>query len=340
MPRVSVIIPAYNAARYLPEAIESALAQSYQDFEILIFDNASTDETPDVVAGYRDPRIRYTRNEANFGFSGSVARAFAQARGEFAAVLGADDIWYPDFLAASSAALDKQPSASFVHTDAIWINEESRPFGESAAAWPALSSGPDAFVNCFRDGFCFSTLLIRLDSLRRAGGYEAGWDIQGDLVLFLRLCLHGDVLFIPKPLAWYRYHSSNLTTAMMSGYGGGPYRIELDALNVALAWPAASVLPMPGAANMARHFIAERTVRMLHLTRLQGWRLRWLDGFREMVMLSPRLLLQGETWARFGFGLLPRPCIAAVQRWRHNRAHQRYAGLAPPRIAQARPAAS
>src|SRR5579871_2408743 len=114
--KVSVLLPSYNAAAYLAEAINSALSQSFDDLEVLVLDNASTDDTSAVVAGFSDPRVRYIRNKTNLGFAGNVELGRSLARGKYAVVLNADDAWEPTYLQNAVALLETQPEVVFVHT--------------------------------------------------------------------------------------------------------------------------------------------------------------------------------------------------------------------------------
>jgi len=115
---VSVIIPAYNGAAFLPEAIDSVLAQDYEPLEILVVDDGSTDDTHDVLRPYA-PRIRYFYQE-NRGPSAARNLGIERARGDLIAFLDADDRWLPGKLAAQVAALGTQSAAALVHTDVLF----------------------------------------------------------------------------------------------------------------------------------------------------------------------------------------------------------------------------
>ena len=109
-PLVSVVIPTYNRPAYLREAIASALRQSYVNIEILVRDNASTDETRKVVQAFPDPRIRYHRHPANVGPTENVIGGCREARGVFVAHLHDDDVWEPDFLEKLVPPLQQDPA--------------------------------------------------------------------------------------------------------------------------------------------------------------------------------------------------------------------------------------
>ncbi len=97
-PLVSVIIPTYNRVPYLTKALESALAQTYRNTEILVSDNAASPEVADLVASYRDPRVRYRHNGGNIGLTGNALAAYREARGEYVSTLHDDDTWEPTLL--------------------------------------------------------------------------------------------------------------------------------------------------------------------------------------------------------------------------------------------------
>ena len=96
--RVAVLLPAYNAGKFIGETIQSVLAQSYGEFELLIFDNASDDNTAAVIASFGDPRIRYHRNEVNLGFHGNVNLALSATQAPYVVVMNADDVWERNYL--------------------------------------------------------------------------------------------------------------------------------------------------------------------------------------------------------------------------------------------------
>ncbi|PWK59643.1 glycosyl transferase family 2 [Roseicyclus mahoneyensis] len=114
-PRVSIGMPVYNAAKHLPGAIDSFLAQGFADFELIISDNASTDRTGDIARRYaaRDPRIRYVRQPRNIGAAGNFAYVLGEARGDFFQWAAHDDLWRPFWLERAVAALDAEPEIGF-----------------------------------------------------------------------------------------------------------------------------------------------------------------------------------------------------------------------------------
>lgn len=127
---VSIITPSYNTGRFIAETIESALAQTYGNWEMIIVDDCSTDDTDEVVAGYvkQDSRIRYIRNERNSGAALSRNRALREARGRWIAFLDSDDLWMPEKLERQIQFMEKNGYA-FSYTKYEEISEDSEPLG-------------------------------------------------------------------------------------------------------------------------------------------------------------------------------------------------------------------
>lgn len=129
VPRVSIGVPVYNGARFLRATIDSLLAQTYTDFELIVCDNASTDDTEAICREYaqRDPRVRYVRNERNLGPAANYNRCFELSRGELFKWQAADDVVAPEFVARCVAALDADPSVVSAYSRTILIDDEGRP---------------------------------------------------------------------------------------------------------------------------------------------------------------------------------------------------------------------
>lgn len=112
MVKVSVLIPVYNAAAFLKDSVNSILNQTFDDFELILLNDASSDNSEEIIRGFDDPRIRYYKNEKNLGISGSRNKLLDLARGEYLAVMDNDDLSVPDRLAAQVAYLDANPEVS------------------------------------------------------------------------------------------------------------------------------------------------------------------------------------------------------------------------------------
>lgn len=208
MPKVSVIIPTHNTARHIAEAIESVLAQTYQDYEIIVVDDGSTDNTPEVIAPYRD-QIRYV-------WQASQERAVARnhglhlAQGELIAFLDSDDIWLPDKLERQVAALDRYNQAVLVYGPAKIIDIEGQPSHFWGSAYLCGEPGGEIEVNCpgremlFGSPIMPSVVLARREALEQAGPFDTEVIPAEDWDMWLRLAQLGAFVWLPQVLAYYR----------------------------------------------------------------------------------------------------------------------------------------
>ena len=200
-PTVSIVLPAFNAGDYLGATIRSALGQTFADFELLLLDNASTDDTPAVATAFIDPRLQYRRNPTNIGFAGNVELGRSLANAPYTVVFNADDIWEPTYLAKAVALLKASPGLALVHAHITLMDEHGRCFGDAVTQWRPTTPGREAFLNYFHAGFSFPTMLMRNDILRSVPPLPTGepWGssrIHGYFTALLR----GDVGFIAEPL--------------------------------------------------------------------------------------------------------------------------------------------
>ncbi len=148
-PRVSVGLTVYNGEPFLAETLDSLLAQTFEDFELIICDNASTDRTAEIVGDYaaRDARIRYVRHPRNFGASGNERRAFALSRAPYFRWSGADDLYAPESIARCVEVLDRDPRVVLTYPKAKFIDDRGRVThdcegscsGESGTATPTTA---------------------------------------------------------------------------------------------------------------------------------------------------------------------------------------------------------
>lgn len=131
-PRVSIGLPVYNGERFVCEAIESVLAQTFTDFELVISDNGSTDATPDIAAEFaaRDPRIRHLRHDVTRGARWNFNRVVEECRGEFFVWLASDDAWEREFLERCLAELDADPGVVLAFSHVTYVDEHSEVIGE------------------------------------------------------------------------------------------------------------------------------------------------------------------------------------------------------------------
>src|SRR4051812_39965043 len=127
MPKVSVIIPSYNHASFLREAMQAVLDQTYEDWELIVVDDCSPDDSYELAQAYRDPRIRVYRNEVNLHTYPTQSRGLDLANGECVAILSSDDMWGKAKLERQGAALDAAAEASFSYTRGVATDETLAP---------------------------------------------------------------------------------------------------------------------------------------------------------------------------------------------------------------------
>jgi glycosyltransferase involved in cell wall biosynthesis len=216
MPKVSVCIPTYNRANFLTYSVSSVLQQTYGDFELIICDDGSSDNTPAVVAQWQDARIRYIRQPQNIGRSRNMRSGFDAARGEYFIKFDDDDAIAPEFLEKTVAILDANPTVDFVCTN-HWIIDSEGVKSESAtqenvAKWgkDKLELGiiPDLMLQTFRyQSLQVGSTLFRHNCLTEVNYMRPEADGCEDFDLLVRLALaKKQGYFLPEFLMEYRFH--------------------------------------------------------------------------------------------------------------------------------------
>lgn len=206
MPLVSVIMPAYNAERYIGEAIQSVLAQTLADWELIIVDDGSTDHTAEIVRRFEDPRIRYVYQE-NSGPYLSRNRGIELAGSPHIAFLDADDLFLPRKLAWQVEVLEKEPEAGLVAGGHHVIDSEGRLLA-TFRPWTTFPS-LDVTTWLFACPVWLQHILIRRDWLERVGGFDSR-DSTGDYDLLLRLAHAGcKMVWLREIVFCYRLHEAN-----------------------------------------------------------------------------------------------------------------------------------
>lgn len=211
VPAVSVCIPLYNKERYVGETIRSVLAQTYGDYELVVLDNASTDDSLAVVRGFDDPRIRLVRNSATVPMTENYNRVMAAARAPIVKLINADDQITPTALERQVAILDDDPGVCLVSCRQSIVNEDSEVFARNHCLRTADLIGRQdraAVVRrVVRHGFNPignpGNLLFRRSAFDACGGW-ASEGIVLDVDLAVRLLRHGAFYGIPEDLAVFR----------------------------------------------------------------------------------------------------------------------------------------
>lgn len=204
MPKISVIMPAYNAEKYIKEAIDSILGQTFRDFELIVLNDCSRDSTEAIILSYQDPRVVYMKNEENLGVAGTLNRGLDHARGEYIARMDADDIALPHRLERQAAFLDAHPDVIGCGSNAILFGELSgntdMPFGDRNIRLRLALSNP----------FVHPTMLLRKAGMQDAR-YDRSFEGREDYRMWMVLSQLGKMENLPEPLLRYRVHKGQVT---------------------------------------------------------------------------------------------------------------------------------
>lgn len=239
-PRLSIAIPTLNRAELVKRALDSALAQTCQDIEILISDNGSRDGTAAWLAGISDPRLRKFRHEQTMDAAVHGNFLIEQARGDYFVGLSDDDWLEPDFAAEVLALLDRHPDLPFVYTGCLTHYAGN---AVPALCGPERESGSEFLAAFFagRREVCWCACASRLADVREIGPIPPG-RIFGDLYLWTRLARRGDVGCVQRPLSNYRFVTAdNVSTG--TPVTAWARETWLVADEVLAAWPAPADAP-------------------------------------------------------------------------------------------------
>lgn len=220
-PAVSVLVKSYNHAAYIQQTIDSILRQSFQDFEIVVTDDASTDGTADIVRGYTDRRIKLAVSPVNLGISGAMNATIARARGRYLAILNSDDWSFPDRLEKQVAFLDRNPDTALVFGLPRSIGEHNEPVPSYNDFTEPLRFPDFTRTTWLRHFFfhsnCLSapTAMIRRQAYKVAGPYDRRLTNMQDLDMWIRMLMAGfGIHLMPEEVTAVRIRAND---ANMSG---------------------------------------------------------------------------------------------------------------------------
>jgi len=235
-PAVTVAIVTRQQAQYLRGAIDSVLGQTFDDVEILVCDDASTDATPDVIAAFAD-RVRSIRHRRRLGVAAARNSCLALARGRFIAWLDSDDLYHPHALATQSRVLESEPGVLVVHGGFEVMDAE----GRRVADWPppfdrdVVETGTAALPELLLANYVTApTVMVRRELYDRVGGYLGSlrWSSE-DWQMWLRAAVAGDLAFTARSVARYRVHPASLSATTAAN--GARLRGDLVAVKTFLA---------------------------------------------------------------------------------------------------------
>ena len=221
MPKVSIIVPTYNRSAYLQETINSIQRQSFSDYEIIITDNCSTDDTEHVVKSFADPRIVYSKNAENLGSVNNYNKAMEMVKGEFIHLFSDDDIMLDDCLADKLAIFERYPTVAIVHSDINTIDKSGSIIQNSHSfnvykKWARLHAVSGIFDKKLYHKFlmannfiCMPAVMMRTSVFNKIGYFDPALSYIVDWQYWLKSSLFFDFYYINKKTISYRRHDTN-----------------------------------------------------------------------------------------------------------------------------------
>lgn len=214
MPKVDIIIPAYNAARYLPAALESVASQTFEDWRILLIDDGSTDNTPEIVAPFIDrfgPRLQYIRQQ-NRGLPAARNQAILHSSAEFLALLDADDVWLPNRLSESLKSFEGRPHAGLSYGFVSRIDPDGAIIDTFDQRQKHAEGRVASYVYMRQIDLPCPTITFRRQCIDEVGMFDENLRATEDRDLWLRIAQRYEIVLAPQIIAYYRTSPNAMTT--------------------------------------------------------------------------------------------------------------------------------
>ena len=205
-PRIDVIMSVYNGKRFLRQAIESVLNQSYPNFKFIIVDDGSKDNSVDIINSFHDERIELIRNEKTLGLTKSLNKALRIADGKYVARQDADDVSLPDRFESQVNFLEKHPEVDVLGTSIYLIDDKGTNIGKRT---PYPTPSKQIFLD--RNEVFHGSAMIRRDALQGVGGYGELFRYSQDYDLWLRIATQNNIRNLKTPLYSFRMHNSSVS---------------------------------------------------------------------------------------------------------------------------------
>lgn len=223
MPTVSVVIPSYNHARFLDQAIRSALDQTFRDLEVIVVDDGSSDGSVEIARAHRDPRLQVVAFERNRGAAIATNHGIGMARAPYVAILNSDDAWKPDKIEKQVRVLEDSPNLAAVFTWVNFVDERSRIVPDGTFWFQKIFEQENRSrgqwlrrffleANCL----CHPSVLIRRGVYETVGLYDERFRQLPDLHMWVRVCKHADIRVLPERLVDFRMLQGEANTSSAS----------------------------------------------------------------------------------------------------------------------------
>ncbi|MFS0836687.1 glycosyltransferase [Paenibacillus sp. 1P03SA] len=219
-PKVSVIIPSYNHGDYIKEAIESVLVQDFTDFELIIVDDASSDQSVEVISTFHDPRIKFHKFIENKGAVETLNYGIKLSRGNYIALLNSDDSWEKGKLSTQVKILDEDPQIGIVFTNASFVDENNQILSKKDYPWADVFLQPNRESGEWLEKFffelnciCHPSMLIRKELYSRHGLYNPGLRQLPDFSKWVNLFKYTNIRVLEEPFVRFRILSQDRNTS-------------------------------------------------------------------------------------------------------------------------------
>lgn len=284
MPKVSVIIPTYNRAALVAEAVRSVLAQTFTDFDVIVVDDGSTDRTREIITRFGPP-VRYIW-QANAREGAARNRGVHESRSEFVSFLDSDDTWFPQKLERDVAALAARPAAALVYSNVEYACAEGRSLGRRSERSPSGWVLPDL---ARRNFVVVSTVTVRREQFHNAGGFSEDPSLSGsvDWEAWVRVAAAHEFVYMPEVGARIRVHSDRMMAN--PDYMAGAILAALRKFEKNPRVRACLGSSMPRVCACAFHHIAINYYAVEQYARAWGWLFRALRTDWR-ILAEPRFL--------------------------------------------------
>jgi glycosyltransferase involved in cell wall biosynthesis len=284
-PLVTIVIPTFNYGHFVVGAVQTALAQTYANVEVIVVDDGSTDGTCDLLAPYRG-RVGYLY-QSNQGIHAARNAGILAGRGEFIGFLDSDDLWHPRKVERQMQCFMQHPEAGLVAADTVKARCEKWPEVKSAAL-PAVAVTQRDLLICPRFGA--SSVLIRRECFQRVGMFEGGILGLEDRDMWIRIARYFPIYILQEPLWWYREHTGSISynVALMEAN-------ELKVLRKAFAANS----PASWRLLLRRKAISRALISSAHMYDITGMRFRALARLVHSFLLWPVPFRPSEVNSRF-----------------------------------------
>lgn len=210
-PAVSVVVPMFNAEKYIYQAVASLLGQTFRDVEVIVVDDGSTDRSRAVLEGFSDVRLRVFSEPRNRGQSAALNRGLAEAGGRYVGVMGADDLATPTKVETLVRYLEVHDQVGMVGSAYWYVDDGGRILGRQVVP---VESSVIAWKLMFQNPIAASTILARRAVFEATGGFDVSLPYAEDMDLWGRVAAATDIAQLSAPLAYYRVHDSSISQSL------------------------------------------------------------------------------------------------------------------------------